>query len=87
MILVYIDMTYQLLSFMWYAAIILATPTAKFQVPKVRAESGVTGEVGGSTLTIEATEGLRPSGGVMLSSSTVWVMSVVLRFWEGWGGL
>ena len=74
---------------MWYAAIILTIPTAKFHVPKVRAESGVTGEVGGSTVTIEATEGLRSSGGVTLSSSTVRTMFVVftLSFGEGGGGL
>jgi len=76
---------------MWYAAITLATPTAKFQVPKVRAERSVTGELGRSALTMEATEGRRPSGGVVLSSSNVRVMAVVLkmplRLSDGWGGL
>lgn len=74
---VYSDMVYQLFSCKWYAAMTLTRPTAMFHVPNVRAERAVTGDVGGSAVTIEATDGLRPSGGVMRSSSNVRVMLVV----------
>ena len=88
--LVKTDMVYQDRSVKWYAAITLAMPTAMFHVPNVRADRGVTADSGcaGAAVTIDATEGRRPSGGVTLSSSIVRVISVVFVFkpWEETGG-
>ena len=86
--LVQMDIWYQLFSVRLYAAYTLASPTTRLYVPKVRADSGVTADRD-CAVAIEVTDGLRPSGGVLLSSSTILVISVVFlfSFEEGKGGL
>lgn len=56
--LVNIDIVYQDDSFRWYAAMSLTIPTAKFHVPKVLADRGVTGDSTPAAMT-EVTDGLR----------------------------
>lgn len=62
--LVYMDMRYHDCSLRWYAAMTLTIPTARFHVAKVRADSSVTADWGGSATAIEVTDGLRASRGV-----------------------
>jgi hypothetical protein len=61
---------------MWYAAYILTTPTRNVQVPKVRADSGVTGEVWDTAVAESCTVGLLVAGAAVVSDTVVMVFVV-----------